>query len=126
MKKKNRITQELWEWAILLGTTYLVFWLGHSLWLYLLAMILIGWESEERPINTKVAAHIIRNHRDMSCWEILHCCPLTSKGTIDAVYKARAKQLHPDLGGDGVEFLALNEAYKEAIRQKEKNGTRTN
>lgn len=37
------------------------------------------------------------------------------RSIIDAAYRARAKQLHPDAGGDADKFAALQDAYQTAL-----------
>lgn len=49
-------------------------------------------------------------------WQVLQVSPQASRETIEAVYRAQAKRLHPDVeGGDAEAFKRLQEAYAEAM-----------
>lgn len=54
---------------------------------------------------------------EVSVWERLQVSADASAGEIRAAFRSRAKQLHPDHGGDQAEFRALMRAYDEAIRR---------
>lgn len=53
-------------------------------------------------------------HRDP--WEILGLRPDADEDAIDAVYRAKAKRLHPDKGGSAEAFTELQDAY-EAVKR---------
>lgn len=56
-----------------------------------------------------------RRQRDP--WEILGLRPDADEDAIDAVYRAKAKRLHPDAGGSAEAFRELQEAY-DAVKGK--------
>ena len=49
-------------------------------------------------------------------WETLGLRQGASAGVVDATYRARARELHPDAGGSDAAMRELNEAY-EAIKE---------
>lgn len=51
-------------------------------------------------------------------WQVLEVSPQASLAAVDAVYRAKAKLLHPDAGGNAGEFRTLQEAYAEARRER--------
>jgi hypothetical protein len=71
--------------------------------------------NEARGISEVVQnayAQLAAPQRQRDPWELLELRPGASRETIDAVYRSKAKQLHPDAGGDPEEFKALQEAYE--------------
>jgi DnaJ-class molecular chaperone with C-terminal Zn finger domain len=53
--------------------------------------------------------------RQRSPWEVLGLPPNADEDVIDAVYRTKAKRLHPDVGGDVAAFQELQAAY-EAVK----------
>lgn len=53
--------------------------------------------------------------RQRDPWEILGLRPDADEDAIDAVYRAKAKRLHPDKGGSAEAFAELQAAY-EAVK----------
>ncbi len=47
---------------------------------------------------------------------VLVIAPPFHSRQVKAAYRARSKQVHPDAGGDHVEFLRLQSAYEDALR----------
>ncbi len=47
-------------------------------------------------------------------WDALGVDRNADSATIDAAYRAKARQLHPDVGGDAEAFHQLTEAYRQA------------
>lgn len=41
--------------------------------------------------------------------------PFSSESELSRIYRGRAKEMHPDLGGDVKEFAVLNENYRRAV-----------
>lgn len=54
--------------------------------------------------------------RKRSPWEVLGLPSNSDDDVIDAVYRTKAKRLHPDAGGDAEAFKELTEAY-EAVKR---------
>lgn len=54
--------------------------------------------------------------RQRDPWEILGLRPDADEDAIDAVYKAKAKRLHPDVGGTAEAFKELQQAYESVKR----------
>ena len=54
--------------------------------------------------------------RERDPWEVLGLRRDADMDTIDAVYRAKAKRLHPDVGGSSEAFQELQEAY-EAVKK---------
>jgi hypothetical protein len=54
----------------------------------------------------------------VSWWDELGVPINASEEQLNAAYKAKAKILHPDVGGDAEKFARLNEAYRMATSQK--------
>lgn len=50
-----------------------------------------------------------------SCWDVLGIVPGSSPAEIDSAYRRKAKELHPDVGGDVVLMAGLNKARDEAM-----------
>ena len=50
-----------------------------------------------------------------SPWQVLELNPGTSLEVVEAVYRAKAKLLHPDRGGDAEAMRELNEAYHAIV-----------
>ncbi|NJN81464.1 MAG: J domain-containing protein [Caldilineaceae bacterium] len=57
-----------------------------------------------------------RGEDSTDCFAILELEPPCSVDDVKRAYRQLAKRLHPDQGGDQVQFLALQVAYKEALR----------
>jgi hypothetical protein len=51
--------------------------------------------------------------------EVLGVAPNASREAIEAAYRSKAKQAHPDAGGSGTEMMALNEARAAALRDRQ-------
>lgn len=49
-------------------------------------------------------------------WEVLGVRSDADEDVIDAAFRAKAKRLHPDMGGSAEAMAALNEAYEAAKR----------
>ena len=49
-------------------------------------------------------------------WEVLGLRSDADAETIDAVYRSKAKRLHPDVGGDAEAFKVLVDAYRAVTR----------
>ena len=65
------------------------------------------------PYQEGVAQHA---HRSLACFELLNLsfpCPVSE---VKAAYRRLVKGIHPDQGGSHDEFLALREAYEQALR----------
>lgn len=54
----------------------------------------------------------------VSWWDVLGVPINASEEAVTAAYRAKAKILHPDVGGDAEDFAKLNEAYRMATSQK--------
>ncbi|MBC7746540.1 DnaJ domain-containing protein [Pedobacter sp.] len=52
---------------------------------------------------------------ELSCYTILRIAENASVDEIKRAFRARAKQLHPDHGGDAKEFADLKKAFEQAI-----------
>jgi hypothetical protein len=50
--------------------------------------------------------------RSRDPWEVLGLRPDADLDAIEAVYRTKAKRLHPDAGGNAEAFRELNEAYE--------------
>jgi len=55
---------------------------------------------------------------DPDWWTVLGCSQEWPLDAIEFAYKMRAKQLHPDLGGDAAEMQAMNRAIETARAEK--------
>lgn len=53
---------------------------------------------------------------EVDCWKILEVSRDASREVVEAAYRAKAKTLHPDLGGSHDEMSRLNTARSEALR----------
>ena len=51
-------------------------------------------------------------------FEVLEVSPAASLEVIEAVYKAKARRLHPDAGGNTADFAELNAAMQEARAER--------
>lgn len=51
--------------------------------------------------------------RQRDPWEVLGLRPDADEDAIDAVYRAKAKRLHPDAGGSAEAFKELQAAYEQ-------------
>ena len=51
--------------------------------------------------------------------KILGVAPTASVDEIHAAFRRKARQHHPDLGGDRRQFQQLNNAYEQLLKQKE-------
>jgi hypothetical protein len=51
--------------------------------------------------------------RERDPWEVLGLRPDADEDAIDAVYRAKAKRLHPDAGGSAEAFGELQRAYEK-------------
>lgn len=74
--------------------------------------------NELRGLDT-VAAQVYQMlpaPRQRSPWEVLGLPPNADEDVIDAVYRTKAKRLHPDVGGDPEAFKELQAAY-EAVKR---------
>lgn len=49
-------------------------------------------------------------------WAVLHLRPGAPRAIIDAVWKAMAKELHPDRGGDEEQFKRVKNAYEKLTK----------
>lgn len=49
-------------------------------------------------------------------WAVLHLRPGAPRAIIDAVWKALAKELHPDRGGDEEQFKRVKSAYEKLTK----------
>lgn len=47
-----------------------------------------------------------------SAYKTLHLYPTAPMFVVDAVWKAFVRAMHPDVGGDQAEFLAIKSAYE--------------
>lgn len=72
-----------------------------------------GLDDVERQFYAALPAPV----RQRDPWEVLGVGPGTEPEAIDLVYRAKAKKLHPDVGGDAEAFKELQAAY-EAVRPK--------
>ncbi len=50
-------------------------------------------------------------------WETLGILPSANRDTVEQAYKIRAKVAHPDTAGTNGEFVALKEAFDQAMAQ---------
>jgi hypothetical protein len=60
----------------------------------------------------------------VSIWSVLG---VTAKATLEEIkraFRARARETHPDHGGNAVAFRAVHAAYEEAVRRREKQARR--
>lgn len=55
-----------------------------------------------------------------SIWKVLGLRPDASVEDIKRAYRARAKETHPDQGGDAETFRALHRAYERALVRRAK------
>jgi hypothetical protein len=53
----------------------------------------------------------------MDCFAVLGLRPGATHAEVKAAFRARAKVLHPDQGGDAEQFRRLQAAYTDAIAQ---------
>jgi hypothetical protein len=49
------------------------------------------------------------------CLRILGLTPPSTEAEVRAAYRRKARELHPDVGGDAAAFVLLNAAYEEAL-----------
>jgi hypothetical protein len=59
-----------------------------------------------------------------SIWSVLGVANNASVTEIKSAFRAKAKVLHPDQGGDEAEFRVLREAYARALARREKGDKR--
>ena len=71
-----------------------------------------GLDDVARQVYQAIAAPRTRDP-----WEILGLRPDADEDAIDAVYRAKAKRLHPDSGGSHEAFVELQQAYEMVKRQ---------
>jgi hypothetical protein len=139
---QERLAQVLVDELCRINGSYL-FWMGKTtgkflhpyLTRYLIMFFDYGWQAEnywEEYIRQFMDSH--RQHRPPSSFSSLSekafadlfgksreelrklSCPELSR-----LYKKRAKELHPDKGGDHEKFILLNRAFKLLVREKQKN-----
>jgi hypothetical protein len=65
------------------------------------------------PYEEGVAKHA---HRSLACFEMLNLSFPCAASEVKAAYRRLVKGIHPDQGGSHDEFLALREAYEQALR----------
>ncbi len=58
----------------------------------------------------------VENAADTSCYAVLGVDPQASEDELRRRFRALAKRLHPDRGGPTDEFVAINQAYVDALR----------
>jgi hypothetical protein len=58
-----------------------------------------------------------RSQPEISVWTVLGLTARASAEDVKSAYRRRALTLHPDRGGDAVQFRALHAAYEEALRR---------
>jgi DnaJ family protein A protein 2 len=59
----------------------------------------------------------LRSQPEISVWAVLGLTARASAEDVKSAYRRRALTLHPDRGGDAVQFRALHAAYEEALRR---------
>jgi hypothetical protein len=65
------------------------------------------------PYQEGVAQHA---RRSLACFERLNLSFPCTPSEVKAAYRRLVKGIHPDQGGSHDEFLALREAYEQALR----------
>lgn len=50
-----------------------------------------------------------------SCWDVLGIAPGASLDAIRDAYRRKAREMHPDVGGDNTQMAGLNKARDEAL-----------
>jgi hypothetical protein len=85
------------------------------------------WElkDEDDGLNLKfvLLVVIIGGESGSKYHDILGIKKTASKDEIKAAYKKKAKENHPDMGGDDKKFREVNEAYNKLINDEIKGGT---
>ena len=69
-------------------------------------------------VKTNSVCHSNSQMNNELC-NILGISTSASTDEIHAAFRKKARQHHPDLGGDRQEFQQINDAYEELLRQKE-------
>ena len=90
-----------------------------SSWARAWARVLQGeppWPSAE-PKPAAVPRTTLRSQPQISVWAVLGLTARASAEDVKSAYRRRALTLHPDRGGDAVQFRALHAAYEEALRR---------
>ena len=75
--------------------------------------------TEERPAPSPNAHDTLK-----SIWTTLGVNDRATLGEIKSAFRARAKVVHPDLGGDADAFRELKRAYEEALKRATKDANR--
>ncbi len=60
--------------------------------------------------------------QNQAWWVVLQVSPDAPLKEIEKAYRARAKEIHPDIGGSNEELLSLNLAIEGARKEKEAKG----
>jgi hypothetical protein len=99
-------------------------------WARAWSRVLVGQPAWTERQNQAVAEGTASEHavppvmtarrRAASIWETLGVPAGASVEEIKKAFRARARETHPDHGGDAVRFRAVKAAYAEAIRRREK------
>jgi hypothetical protein len=103
-------------------------------WARAWSRVLVGQPAWTERQNQAVAEGAASEHavppvmtarrRAASIWETLGVPAGASVEEIKKAFRARARETHPDHGGDAVRFRAVKAAYAEAIRRREKAAKR--
>jgi hypothetical protein len=74
----------------------------------------------ELPLDPNVLALGDGNGNSRFWWEILGVQPEATRAAIVNAFRALCKVHHPDVGGDAADFVWLQAAYEEGIKQAKK------
>jgi hypothetical protein len=79
-----------------------------------------GWSGGDREDGSRDGSAAARDHDDRptveAAYEVLGLEPEADLDTVREAYRERAKETHPDLGGDPEAFIRVREAY-ERLRE---------
>ncbi len=85
------------------------------------------WTARDFPDESRVAASppvAAKTAEPDSLWTVLGVTPKASIAEIKLAFRKRALATHPDHGGDPAAFRAVQRAYREALRRREKTEQR--